>query len=109
MKYWSDILENLDLIFGYILVFNAITFIMVGYDKKRAIKEKWRVPEKKFFIFALLGGALGVYIGMNHFRHKTLHKHFSYGMPLIILLNIVLLYFLISKILPLLPNIFEIF
>lgn len=102
-------MENLDLLFMYIFVFNAIAFIMVGYDKKRAIKEKWRVPEKKFFIFALLGGALGVYIGMNHFRHKTLHMHFAYGIPLIIILNIGLLYLLISKALPLLPNVFEVF
>lgn len=93
-------MENLDLLFGYILVINAISFIMVGYDKRRAIKDKWRVPEKRFFIFAFLGGALGVYIGMKHFRHKTLHKHFVYGIPVIIILNGVLLYLLIFKVLP---------
>ncbi len=100
-------MENLDLVFGYILALNVISFIIVGYDKRRTVKDKWRIPEKRFFTFAFLGGALGVYLGMKHFRHKTLHKHFVYLIPLIIILNIVLFYFVIFNVLPFIEDQFK--
>lgn len=89
-------MENLKLIFiGYIVLINLIGFIMMGYDKNRAKKGKWRVSEKKIFIFAFIGGALGIYFGMNTFRHKTKHGLFTYGIPLLIIINLVLYYFVL--------------
>lgn len=81
-----------------LMVYNAIGFLMVGMDKWKAKRGRWRIPEKHFFIFSFFGGAVGVYLGMQVFRHKTQHKKFIYGIPLMIVLNAVLLYFLIGGI-----------
>ena len=72
-----------ELFIGYLLIINLIGFIMMGVDKKRAIRGAWRISEASLFAFALLGGALGCTLGMNHFRHKTKHWYFKYGMPAI--------------------------
>ncbi|MCM1542340.1 MAG: DUF1294 domain-containing protein [Blautia sp.] len=68
---------------GYLLVINLIGYAMMGMDKKRAIRGAWRISEASLFTVALLGGALGCTLGMNHFRHKTKHWYFKYGMPAI--------------------------
>lgn len=65
---------------------------MVGFDKKKAQMRGRRVPERSFFIFALAGGAMGIYLGMKSFRHKTRHGLFVYGIPLLIFLNLVIFY-----------------
>ncbi|OIJ11018.1 hypothetical protein BKP35_12940 [Anaerobacillus arseniciselenatis] len=60
-------------------------------DKQRAIKGQWRVPERKFFILAIIGGSAGIFLGMKQFRHKTKHLSFKVGIPLIFLLQFVLI------------------
>jgi uncharacterized membrane protein YsdA (DUF1294 family) len=77
-----------------VLIFNLCGFLLMGWDKERAKKEKWRVRESTFFWIALLGGAVGVWIGMKKFRHKTLHLSFRLGIPLCIVWNVFFLYFL---------------
>ena len=72
-----------ELFIGYLLIINLIGFIIMGVDKKRAIRGAWRISEASLFAVALLGGALGCTLGMNHFRHKTKHWYFKYGMPAI--------------------------
>ncbi len=79
----------------YIIVINLIGFLMMGIDKKRAIRGAFRISEASLFLTALLGGALGCTLGMNHFRHKTKHWYFKYGMPCIFLAQILLLVLLI--------------
>ena len=79
----------------YIIVINLIGFLMMGIDKKRAIRGAFRISEASLFLAALLGGALGCTLGMNHFRHKTKHWYFKYGMPCIFLAQILLLVLLI--------------
>lgn len=64
----------------------------MGVDKKRAIRGAWRIPEASLFIVALLGGSIGSILGMQHFRHKTKHWYFKYGMPAILILQIVLVF-----------------
>lgn len=86
------------IIIAYILIINISGFIIMGYDKKNAIKEKRRVPEKRLFLIAFLGGAIGIYVGMEEFRHKTKHPKFIYGIPVVILLNLFLGYLLITNI-----------
>ena len=63
-------------------------------DKSRAIKGKWRIPEKSLFLVSLLGGSLGTWAGMYLFRHKTKHWYFVIGMPLILILQVALGIFL---------------
>jgi uncharacterized membrane protein YsdA (DUF1294 family) len=80
----------------YLVVINIIGFAIMGIDKKRAIRGAWRISEASLFWTALLGGSLGCILGMQHFRHKTKHWYFKYGMPAIFLVQIlaVLLFFL---------------
>ena len=66
---------------------NFIVFIVYGVDKLKAKGEKWRIPEKTLILLALFMGGTGALIGMGVFHHKTLHKKFSIGVPLLTLLN----------------------
>jgi len=75
----------------YLLVINFIGFAMMGIDKNRARRGAWRIPEKTLFTCALLGGSLGATIGMSAFRHKTKHWYFKYGMPLILVVQVLLI------------------
>lgn len=77
----------------YVLGVNIISFTLMGIDKRKAEKKKWRIPERTFWGVSILGGALGSLIGMNFFRHKTKHSSFKIGIPLLILLNIGLFVF----------------
>ena len=72
----------------YMLLINALTFFLYGIDKFKAIKSKWRIPEKTLISVAVIGGSIGALAGMMLFRHKTLHKKFTFGIPLILLLQI---------------------
>lgn len=76
---------------GYLLVINAVSFCMMYIDKQRAIRHKWRISEKALFVSALLGGSLGSILGMRMFRHKTRHWYFVWGMPFILVVQILIL------------------
>jgi len=85
------------LLFGYLAIVNIVGFAMMGIDKKRAIRGAWRISEASLFLVALIGGSIGSILGMKTFRHKTKHWYFKYGMPAILILQLVLLsYFLIQ-------------
>ena len=73
---------------------NLIAFALYGIDKRRAKQGAWRISEYTLLLVALLGGSLGALLGMRYFRHKTRHRKFRYGIPLILLLQLGLeLYF----------------
>lgn len=76
-------------ILGYLAVINIIGFAKMGIDKKKAIRGAWRISEASLFLTAILGGSIGSILGMQHFRHKTKHWYFKYGMPAILILQIV--------------------
>lgn len=80
----------------YLVIINIIGFAVMGIDKKRAIRGAWRISEASLFLTALLGGALGCTLGMRHFRHKTRHWYFKYGMPAIFLAQAALLAYILS-------------
>ncbi|MBB6214551.1 uncharacterized membrane protein YsdA (DUF1294 family) [Anaerosolibacter carboniphilus] len=75
----------------YLTLVNGYGVIAMGLDKHYAKKHKRRISEKSFFITAALGGALGVLLGMKLFRHKTLHKSFTLGVPALFVLNMAVL------------------
>lgn len=78
----------------YLLFINIIAFALMGIDKRRAVRKAWRISEKTLFLSALLGGSIGAIAGMQIFRHKTKHWYFKYGMPAILILQLVLLFYL---------------
>ena len=78
----------------YFIIVNAVGFIIMGMDKRRAKKHAFRIPEATLFTIAVIGGSLGSIIGMYYFHHKTRHWYFVYGMPLILILQVALLVFI---------------
>ncbi|WP_042160715.1 DUF1294 domain-containing protein [Paenibacillus gorillae] len=79
-------------LWSYLVVVNVVAFALMGADKHAARKKQRRVPEKRLFVFAALGGAAGAWIGMQAYRHKTKHRSFMVGMPLLILWNLIAVY-----------------
>ena len=77
------------LLVGYVIIVNLIGFLLMGIDKRKAVKRAFRIPESTLFIVALIGGSLGSLLGMYVFRHKTRHWYFVYGMPAILILHII--------------------
>ena len=74
----------------YLLIVNAICFILMLTDKIKAKKNLWRIPEVTLFLVAAIGGSIGSILGMYTFRHKTKHVSFLLGMPLILAVQIVI-------------------
>lgn len=66
----------------YLAAINVATFVVYGVDKLKARRGRWRISEAALLLLALLGGSLGAWLGMKAWHHKTLHKRFSYGIPL---------------------------
>ena len=69
---------------------------MMGVDKSRARRKAWRISEKALFSCALIGGSIGMIAGMYAFRHKTKHWYFKYGLPAILLVQVMLMSFIIK-------------
>ena len=74
----------------YLLIINIIGFYLMYDDKKRAINKTWRISESNLICIAIIGGSVGVFCGMNAFRHKTKHNKFSFGVPGIIFFQVIL-------------------
>ena len=84
----------MEFLFAYLLLINAAGYLIMLIDKRKAIKNLWRIPERTMFLIAFLGGSLGIYAGMKTFRHKTKHAKFTIGIPLILTIQVVLFVFL---------------
>jgi Predicted membrane protein len=80
----------------YFVTINVATFLTYGIDKWKAKHSKMRIREAALLTLAVLGGSIGALLGMQVWHHKTQHKKFKYGLPLILLAQIVLIY-LINK------------
>ena len=84
-----------DIVFIYLLIINIIGFLAMGIDKAKAKAGAWRIPEKTLLGIAFMGGGLGVWLGMEGFRHKTKHWYFKYGIPVVLMVEIsAILFFL---------------
>ena len=82
----------------YLLAINALSFILFGLDKYKAKKGKWRISEATLLMMAVIGGSIGAWTGMRLWHHKTMHKKFKYGIPIIIILQVVLAVYLLTNI-----------
>lgn len=82
---------------GYMIIINFIAFILYGLDKRKAQKNRWRITEKTLIGVALIGGSLGAFLGMKIFHHKTKKLKFSFGIPVIILIQLVLAWYFLWK------------
>ena len=71
-------------ILAYLLIFNAAAFLLMLIDKIKAKKNRWRIKESTLMLSAAIGGSIGALAGMYTFRHKTLHRKFTIGIPLIL-------------------------
>ena len=76
----------------YLMVINIVTFLVYGIDKIKAKQGSWRISEATLLILAIIGGSIGALLGMKVWHHKTMHKKFKYGLPLILLGQIALIY-----------------
>ncbi len=81
----------------YLAAVNVLLCALMGIDKLLAKLQKRRIPERTLFLLAFIGGALGGTLGMYSFRHKTLHKNFAIGFPLIALVQIAAVAYIIIK------------
>ncbi|WP_163581584.1 DUF1294 domain-containing protein [Gracilibacillus saliphilus] len=73
--------------FVYLAIINIISLFTMWIDKRKARKNKWRIPEGRIWFFAIIGGALGATIGMYVCRHKTKHTLFLIGLPFIAIIQ----------------------
>ena len=93
----------------YLIVINIVTFLVYGIDKwrstsgrllptgrKKAKQGSWRISEATLLILAVIGGSIGALLGMKIWHHKTMHKKFKYSLPLILLVQIALIYLLLD-------------
>ena len=83
------------LILLYLLLVNAIAFLLMLADKRKAQKKLWRIPESTLLLSAAIGGSIGALAGMYTFRHKTKHLKFTLGVPAILILQIAGVFLLI--------------
>ena len=74
-----------------LLLTNLTAFCLMGADKRRAIRGRWRIPERTLLLTCACFGALGGLLGMRAFRHKTLHKRFPWGVPAMLVFQATLL------------------
>ena len=75
----------------YLLLINIATFLVFAIDKRRAVKRKWRIPEKTLLGFSLIGGSIGGLIAMHFFRHKIRKPVFAYGLPVMLLVQVIVI------------------
>ena len=76
----------------YLVIINIIAFLAMYIDKRKAKYGRWRIPEQTLLILAIIGGSIGAIAGMYIFRHKTKKLRFSVGFPVILILQIVLIF-----------------
>ena len=81
-------LDMTKILIVYLVTINIATFFVYGIDKWKAKHSKWRVTEAALLLLAVLGGSIGAWLGMKVWRHKTMHKKFKYGIPLIIIVQV---------------------
>lgn len=93
----DSVLTAKGLLAVYLLAVNLAAFVLYGADKRRAKQDAWRIPEKTLFLLPLLGGSVGGILGMRVFHHKTKHWYFVWGVPAILLAQLALAVWLLTR------------
>lgn len=94
-----QIIEHAGSLFAAAVVgWNILTFFVYGLDKYKAKTNRWRVPEKTLLFLAALGGSIGALAGMYVFHHKTKKRKFTWGVPLILLVQVAVLFVASGKV-----------
>ena len=78
----------------YLIVINVVTFLVYGIDKWKAKQGSWRISEATLLMLPVIGGSIGALLGMKVWHHKTMHKKFKYGVPTILIIQIILIGYL---------------
>jgi uncharacterized membrane protein YsdA (DUF1294 family) len=78
----------------YLIIINIVTFLVYGIDKWKAKQGSWRISKATLLMLAVIGGTIGTLLGMQVWRHKTMHLKFKYGLPLILVAQIAFIYLL---------------
>ena len=84
----------MNIILGYLLAINIASFFLYGIDKYKAKKGRWRISEAILLLMAVIGGSIGAWAGMRLWHHKTMHKKFKYGIPIIIIIQVAIAVYL---------------
>lgn len=90
----NDLTLNIVLI--YLVAINVVTFVVYGIDKYKAVRSKWRIPESTLIGLAVIGGSVGAWLGMKFWHHKTLHAKFRFGIPIILIAQVALAWWLMQ-------------
>ncbi len=80
----------------YFIFINVLSVLITSYDKFAAKNGLFRIPEKTLWLLSIIGGALCMFITMHLIRHKTLHRKFMFGIPAVIVLQLVIFFFIYS-------------
>ena len=83
-----------DYIYYYLLAVNILAFVLFGIDKQKACHNLWRIPEKTLLLSALIGGSAGAIFGLQFFHHITRLPKFAIGVPVILVVEIVVVWFI---------------
>ena len=96
-------ITSTNLLYIYVIIINVVTFFIYGLDKSKAKARQWRIPEAQLIFLAVIGGsvgalagAYGAYAAMYLFHHKTRKPKFKIGVPTILIIQLVIIYFLFS-------------
>ena len=81
----------------YLIIINILTFLVYGIDKWKARNGKWRISEATLLLLAVIGGSVGAWACMSVWHHKTLHKKFRYGVPLILIIQVALIIYMLYR------------
>ena len=83
----------LHVVLAYFITTNVLGLVLFGIDKWKAKHDKWRISEATLLSVTVIGGSIGAWVGMKVWHHKTMHKKFKYGIPLVMVLQLALLLF----------------
>ncbi len=84
------------ILYWYLLIINVLAFVCYGLDKLKAKRNARRVSERTLLLLALVGGGVGAWLGMLVWRHKTKHAKFRWGVPMILLLQVAVYWWLVT-------------
>lgn len=95
IDFWDYLMQHRILLI-YLAVVNILTIIVFGVDKMNAKPNRQRVRIVTLLGLAFIGGSVGALIGMYGFHHKTKKAYFTVGVPLILLMQVVVLFYVMN-------------